>query len=254
MKGISSLVMAGAAAVVMIGAASSGAQPAAAGSGARAALPVEPVVVELFTAQGCAGCPEANALVETLSQRPGIIALTYAVDYWDYLGWPDTFAQPAFAERQRAYQTRLRLRDVYTPQVIIDGARHLPGARTADIETAVEEEAARRIFMPEVEFREAGDRVGVGSGRAPEGGAEVWLIRYRSTPQVVQVAQGENRGLEVRHANVVREVTRLGEWRGRPILLTLPDPSEADLGAAVLVQALDDGRILAAADRPAPAL
>jgi hypothetical protein len=254
MKGIRGLITAGTVAVVMIGGAPSGPHTASAAWESRGSASAEPVVVELFTAQGCAGCPEANALVETLARRPGVIALTYAVDYWDYLGWPDTFAQPAFAERQRAYQTRLRLRDVYTPQVIIDGARHLPGARTADIETAVEEEAARRIFMPEVEFRESGDRVGVGSGRAPEGGAEVWLIRYRVTPQVVQVAEGENEGLEVRHANVVREVTRLGEWRGRPILLDLPEPSEADLGAAVLVQALDDGRILAAADRSAPGL
>ena len=129
MKGMRGLISAGAAAVVMIGAASSSAQTASAGSGSRAGAPVEPVVVELFTAQGCSGCPEANALLEGLAGRPGVIALTYAVDYWDYLGWPDTFAQPAFAERQRAYQDRLRLRDVYTPQVIIDGQRQMSGAR-----------------------------------------------------------------------------------------------------------------------------
>jgi len=101
MKGIWGLITAGAAAVVMSGAASSSAQTASAGSGSRVSTPVEPVVVELFTAQGCSGCPEANALLEGLAERPGVIALTYAVDYWDYLGWPDTFAQPAFAERQR---------------------------------------------------------------------------------------------------------------------------------------------------------
>ena len=249
MKGIWGVITAGAAAVVMSGAASSSAQTASAGSGSRVSTPVEPVVVELFTAQGCSGCPEANALLEGLAERPGVIALTYAVDYWDYLGWPDTFAQPAFAERQRAYQDRLRLRDVYTPQVIIDGSRQFSGARGDEIESVVEEEAGRVIFMPEVEFRETGDRVGVGSGRAPEAGAEVWLVRYRSGPQIVEVGEGENRGLEVRHANVVREVTRLGEWRGRPILLNLPEPSEDGLHMAVLVQAMDDGRILAAAAR-----
>ncbi len=249
MKGIRGLITAGAAAVVMIGAAPVGAQTASAGSGSRASAPVEPVVVELFTAQGCSGCPEANALVESLASRPDVIALTYAVDYWDYLGWPDTFARPAFAERQRAYQDRLQLRDVYTPQVIIDGSRQLSGARGQDIQSAVDEEAQRRIWMPEVEFRETGDRVGVGSGRAPEGGADVWLVRFQRGPLIVEVGEGENRGLEVRHANVVREIVKLGEWRGRPILLTLPEASGADLGMAVLVQGRDDGRILAAAAR-----
>ena len=188
-------------------------------------------------------------LVEALADQPGVIALTYAVDYWDYLGWPDTFAQPAFAERQRAYQSRLQLRDVYTPQVIIDGQRHLPGARGDDIRVAVEEEAARRVWMPDVEFRETGDRVGVGSGRAPSEGADVWLVRYQPGPLVVEVGEGENRGLEVRHVNLVRDLTRLGEWRGRPILLDLPETADAALSMAVLVQARDDGRILAAATR-----
>lgn len=249
MKGFRGLITACAATVVMTGVAAWGAQPASAGSGTRAAPPSEPVVVELFTAQGCSGCPEANMLVEALADQPGVIALTYAVDYWDYLGWPDTFAQPAFAERQRAYQSRLQLRDVYTPQVIIDGRRHLPGARADDIRLAVDEEAQRLVWMPEVEFRETGDRVGVGSGRAPADGADVWLVRYRPGPVVVAVDQGENRGLEVRHVNLVRELMRLGEWRGRPILLNLPEAGEADLGTAVLVQARNDGRILAAAVR-----
>ena len=241
--------MAGAAMLVMAAAASSGAQTASAGSGSRAAAPAEPVVVELFTAQGCAGCPEANALVESLAERPGVIALTYAVDYWDYLGWPDTFAQPAFAERQRAYQSGLQLRDVYTPQVVIDGRRHMSGVRENEVRIAVDEEADRLVWMPEVEFRESGDRVGVGSGRAPEDGADVWLVRYQPGPIIVEVGEGENRGLQVRHANLVRELTRLGEWRGRPILLDLPEAPEADLTMAVLVQARNDGRIIAAATR-----
>ena len=83
-------------------------------------MPAEPVVVELFTAQGCAGCPEANARVEAVAAEPGVIALTYAVDYWDYLGWADTFARPEFAQRQRAYRHALRLRNVSTPQVVIN--------------------------------------------------------------------------------------------------------------------------------------
>ena len=109
-------------------AAGSSAQP----SGVRApeeTAPAEPVVIELFTAQGCAGCPEANARVEAIADAPGVIALTYAVDYWDYLGWEDTFARPEFAQRQRAYRRPLKLRAVGTPQVVIDGRRQVPGAR-----------------------------------------------------------------------------------------------------------------------------
>ncbi len=205
-----------------------------------------PVVVELFTAQGCSGCPEANQVVETLAEEPGVIALTYAVDYWDYLGWPDTFARPEFAQRQRAYQSAMRLRGVYTPQIIIDGHRQMSGSRRSDVQVAIEEEGARRAFPPQIEFREAGDRVGIGSGRPPQGGADVWAVVYRPGPQSVTVNGGDNRGRVVRHINVVSSLQRLGAWTGRPVLYSLPD-SEANETVAVMVQARSDRRILTAA-------
>ena len=96
-------------------AAGSSAQPSSAAA-PRGEVPAEPVIVELFTAQGCAGCPEANTRVEALADTPGVIALTYAVDYWDYLGWPDTFARPEFAQRQRAYTRPRRRRPRGPPQ------------------------------------------------------------------------------------------------------------------------------------------
>ncbi len=216
----------------------------------RAAVPAEPVVVELFTAQGCAGCPEANARVEALASTPGVIALTYAVDYWDYLGWADTFARPEFAQRQRAYRRPLKLRAIGTPQVVIDGRRQVPGALEAALEAAVEEEAARRVFPPEIEFREAGDRVGVGSGRAPAGGAEVVAVVYRPGPQTVEIERGDNRGQTVRQVNVVRSVRSLGAWSGRPALYDLPAGLGPDEAVAVLVQARADRRILNGAVLP----
>lgn len=209
--------------------------------------PAEPVVVELFTAQGCPGCPDANQVVETIADEPGVIALTYAVGYWDYMGWPDTFAKPEFAQRQRAYQTAMRLRGVYTPQVIIDGRRQVSGAEAPAVQAAVDEEATRRVFPPQVEFRERGDRVGIGSGRAPVGGAEVWAVIYKPGAQTVTVSGGDNRGRAVRHVNVVRDLRKLGDWNGRPVLYALParrDPGEA---VAVMVQAKGDRRILTAA-------
>lgn len=230
--------------VALMGASGEGAgRDEAAGSATAGA----PVVVELFTAQGCAACPEANRLIETMAERPGVLALTYAVDYWDYLGWPDTFARPEFSERQRAYRRGLRQRSVYTPQVVIDGRRQASGGETQAVETAVRELARGKTPPPQIEFRASGRSVGVGSGRAPTGGAEVWMVRYRPGEQVVEVAGGENRGQSVTHINVVRDVRRLGEWRGRPILLTLPAPDEEGLETAVIVQTRPTGAVLAAA-------
>jgi hypothetical protein len=230
-------------------AAGSSAQPATPRA-PRGEIPAEPVVVELFTAQGCAGCPEANARVEALADEPGVIALTYAVDYWDYLGWEDTFARPEFAQRQRAYRRPLKLRAVGTPQVVIDGRRQVPGAREEALKAAVEEEAARRVFPPEIEFRETGDQVGVGSGRVPAGGAEVVAVVYRPGPQSVEIERGDNRGQTVRQVNVVRSVRSLGAWTGRPVLYDLPAGLDADEAVAILVQARTDRRILNAAVLP----
>lgn len=228
-------------------AAASSAQPAP----ARVARE-EPVVVELFTAQGCAGCPQANAQLEAVSEEPGVIALTYAVDYWDWQGWKDTFAKPEFSQRQRAYSRPLQLRSVSTPQVVIDGRRQLVGAGEERLQEAIDEEAARRVFPPEIEFRETGDRVGIGSGRAPEGGAEVVAVVFTPGPQTVHIRAGDNRGQTVRHVNVVRSVSSLGDWTGRPGLYVLPQGLPAGQAVAVLVQAKTDRRILNGAVSPRP--
>ena len=116
-------ILGGVAMAVSVLAAGGSAQPSRARPAQATPAHGEPVVVELFTAQGCAGCPEANRAVETVAAEPGVIALTYAVDYWDYLGWTDTFAKPEFAARQRAYRAALKLRALPTPQVILDGLR-----------------------------------------------------------------------------------------------------------------------------------
>jgi len=225
-------------------AAGSAAQPSSARAVRADTPPPEPVVIELFTAQGCAGCPEANTRFESAATEPGVIALTYAVDYWDYLGWQDTFARPEFAQRQRAYRHSLRLRNMSTPQVVIDGRREVAGARAEALQTAIDEEAARRDFPPEIEFRASGDQVGVGSGRPPSGGAEVVAVTYTPGPQEVEIASGDNRGRRVRHVNVVRSLQTLGDWTGRPVLYALPDTVEPGQAVAVLIQAKGDRRIL----------
>jgi hypothetical protein len=96
---------------------------------ARRAPEAAPVVVELFTAQGCTSCPDANRKVGKLADRKGVLVLTFAVDYWDYAGWRDTFAQPDFTARQHAYADRLKVREIYAPEVVVGGRAEAPGGR-----------------------------------------------------------------------------------------------------------------------------
>jgi hypothetical protein len=210
---------------------------------AEAAVARPPVVIELYTAQGCASCGEANAHVAKLAEKPGVLALTFSVGYWDYLGWADTFAKPEFADRQKAYVAKLALREPYTPQVVVDGAAQASGAKADKVEKLVADAAKTRRDPPQVRF--SGARVYVGSARAPKGGGEVWLVRYDPREQEVTVKSGDNKGQTLVEKNVVRELTRLGAWRGKPVAYRLPAASEDGLKSVVLIQAGRGGRIVA---------
>lgn len=203
------------------------------------------VVVELFTAQGCSSCGKANTLVSELAERPDVLALTFAVDYWDYLGWPDTFARPEFTERQRAYARRLALREVYTPQVVIDGEVQASGVKGDAVEALVAAALKSPAWPPDMQFMGT-RRVAVGSGRAPRGGADVWLIRYDPREQEVTPRRGDNRGQTIVQRNVVREVVRLGAWRGSPTAYRMPVSEIEGLSTVVIVQAPKGGKIIAA--------
>lgn len=202
------------------------------------------MVVELYTAQGCSSCDKADDLIAKLADRPGVIALTWPVDYWDYLGWKDTFAQPAFAERQRLFDRRLGVRDVYTPQVIVGGLSQAPGADADAVETLIRQARHSHAAAPDIGLLPGG-RVAVGSGPRPKGGGEVWLVRFDPRRADVEVKSGENRGRTVVQRNVVRQAVRLGSWLGKPVNLPAPRSAEDGLATAILVQA-HDGHILAA--------
>jgi hypothetical protein len=207
-----------------------------------------PVVVELYTAQGCGACGEANAYVAKLAERPSTLVLTFPVDYWDYLGWTDTFAKPEFADRQKAYVAKLALREPYTPQVVIDGRLQATAIKTDRVDRLVAEAAKAAHDPPDLRFISGGKRIDVGSGKAPKGGAEVWLVRYDPREQDVAVKSGDNKGQTIPQKNVVRELKRLGAWRGRPTAFRLPEPTEEGLKTVVLVQAAHGGRVLGAAE------
>ena len=202
-----------------------------------------PVLVELFTAQGCGACREANAHFAKLAERPGVLALTVSVDYWDYLGWNDTFARPEFSERQKAYVTRLKLREPYTPQVIVDGREEAQGLKSGDVDRLVRAALAAPHNPPDFRFVGA-RRVDVGSGRVVRGGADVWLIRYDPREVEVVVKAGDNRGETITQKNVVRQIKRLGPWRGKPVAYRLPAATDEGLKTVVVVQAPKGGRVL----------
>jgi hypothetical protein len=204
-----------------------------------------PVVVELFTSQGCASCVSADTLVGDLADHPHVLALTFGVDYWDYLGWQDTFAKAAFTDRQKAYLKPLALRDVYTPQVVIDG-RLQAAANHPDEVGRLIKLAAREHDKPPQIMAARGGRVAVGYGHVPKGGADVWLVRYDPHEQKVVVKTGDNRGKTIVEHNVVRELVRLGAWTGKPKSFRAPEAATEGLEAAVIVQAAHGGRILAA--------
>jgi hypothetical protein len=213
-------------------------------AGAAAAKP--PVLVELYTAQGCGSCDDANPYFARLAERPGVLALTFSVDYWDYLGWTDTFAQPAFTERQRAYVTRLKLREPYTPQIVVAGQTETQALKSAEVDRLVREAAATQPSPPDVRFVGA-HRVDVGSGRAPRGGADVWLIRYDPREVETPVKAGDNRGATLIQRNVVRQIDRLGAWTGRPKAFRIPPTTDEGLRMALVVQTPKGGRVIAVA-------
>ena len=207
-----------------------------------------PIVVELFTSEGCSSCPPADALLAELARRPDVLALSFHVDYWDRLGWKDPFSSREATDRQNRYAKLLALHTVYTPQIVVDGWWEAVGSDRADVERALE--LARRN-PPEVPVTLALDHgqaqiaVGPGSGVA----ASVLLIGF-DRRHVTAVKRGENSGRTLAHVDVVRgleEIARLSAGE-----IAVPIPWHSDLIAAVVQAA--DGRILGVAVRDAEPL
>ena len=203
-----------------------------------------PVLVELFTSQGCAACAEANAYAAALASRDDVLPLTFSVGYWDYLGWRDTFARPEFAERQKAYAKRLTTRAVSTPQIVVDGRAQASGARTSAVERLIDQAQAVGRKAPMVRFV-GQSRVEVSAGAAPKGGAEVWLVRYDPRGREVEVRTGQNRGRVVAYRNVVQDLARLGAWQGSARTYRFPAAKIDGLKTAVVVQQVGGGRVIA---------
>ena len=210
-----------------------------------------PVVVELFTSQGCSSCPPAEALLNELARRDDVIALEFHVDYWDYIGWKDAFAKPAFTARQKVYVGSLKGRYTYTPQMVIDGRTHVVGSHRDEVESLIRRYLSEDRSGPSITMQRKGDTLGVSVGlRAGAGTYDVVLITF-DRPHVTEVSRGENRGLKLTNANVVREVIPLGTWSGKAATYDVSlAGKDGDGGCAVLVQKQGQGPVLAAAKMP----
>jgi hypothetical protein len=205
------------------------------------------MVVELFTSQGCTQCPRANRLLGMFAREDDVLALTFPVGIWDYLGWHDTFAQPEFAERQRAYSQTLRVRGRFTPQLVFNGARQLSAsdwdqARATYDAVRAQGWPASAPDLSITRLRNNRVRVTVGA-RANAPAADIWLLAYDPGPITVVITGGANMNRSVAHYNLVRWIERLDGWNGSSAWYERP---RCVPECAVIVQEPDGGRILAA--------
>lgn len=204
-------------------------------------------VVELYTSQGCTQCPRANRLLCMFSREDNVLALTFPVGIWDYLGWHDTFAQPEFAERQRSYSQTLRVRGRFTPQLVVNGARTI-SASDWDEARAIYEDQQRAGWpasAPDLSLtllRNGRARATVGAGPAGVS-ADVWMLAYDPGPLTVVITGGVNRNRSVPHYNLVKWIERVGTWNGASVWHERP---RCQPECAVIVQEPNGGRILAA--------
>jgi hypothetical protein len=201
-----------------------------------------PVVLELFTSQGCSSCPPADALLGTLARRPDVIALAWHVDYWDHLGWRDPYASRQATARQRAYARQIGT-EVFTPALVVNGGNVVVGSDHAAVETAIKTAGALPVLVT-LSRSEDGLAVEVGAGPGP-----MRALRAVYDPeQATAVRAGENDGERLREYRIVREVETLGEWDGsaRRFAAKAPAPGQ---GQVILVQSADL-RVVGVAEQP----
>src|SRR5919107_571614 len=204
-------------------------------------------VIELFTSQGCSSCPPADAVLADLARQPEIVALSFPVTYWDYLGWKDTLAHAAFTARQKDYAHARSDRQVFTPQMIVNGRKSCVGSDRAQIEKSIQTTSEGRKTLPvDVSLSEQNGVVAISIEETPdtrERAAEIWVLPVIRA-QTVPIGRGENRGRTITYANVVRGLTRVGEWRGGSARFEVPlDTARGGAdGYVVLLQASDGAR------------
>ena len=211
-------------------------------------------VIELYTSQGCSSCPPADALLQRYAERKDVMALSLPVDYWDYIGWKDTFALPQNSQRQRSYVTAIGARSVFTPQVIVNGRASAVGSSRSGVDQAIRSTTAaftaRRVPILGTHTKN-GVVVNIGSqrGQSVSQPATVWLLKVTRSADVA-IKRGENGGRTVTYTNVVRSMVPIGKWSGKPVSIPVSKKAQRTddtQRTAVLLQEGTDGPIIGAA-------
>lgn len=202
-------------------------------------------VVELFQSQGCSSCPPANANLLELMGRSDLICLSFGVTYWDHLGWKDTFAAPEFTARQWAYARAFGRTNVFTPQVVVNGARDTVGASMQDLQATLR---ATPPLPGDIQLHATATEISL-SGALPATPLDVWRVSYDPSLVQIPVRSGENGGKTLPHRNVVRDLTRLVPIEGKASSWKLPGRSRSGLKEVILAQDRGRQRILAAFPR-----
>jgi len=217
------------------------------------AVSASPTVVELFTSQGCSSCPPADEILGRLKLRDDVIALTFPVDYWDYLGWKDTLASPAYSKRQRDYARARGDRQVYTPQMVINGRIHVVGNQQSAVErgikTVASDENIKLTMQADGDAIRVSAKIDSAAKSTSSGKATLWLVLFKGA-ETVKIGRGENSGNTIVYSNVVRQMTPIGMWEGKPVNITLPKSQFIAAGydgCVVLLQRDDSREIIAAA-------
>jgi hypothetical protein len=211
-------------------------------------------VVELFTSQGCSACPPADNIIGELAKDPSVIALSMPIDYWDYLGWKDTLADARFSARQKAYSQVRGDREVYTPQVVVNGSAHVVGSNRSGIEEAIgDTKKSDGVMSVPVAMTLAGKQINVSVAASSNGPAamhgEVWICSI-SKAVPIAIGRGENGGRQVTYHNVVRNLLKVGDWNGSSGSWTVPLENISREGVDAAVVYVQDGN----RDRPGPML
>ncbi len=211
-------------------------------------------VIELFTSQGCSSCPAADKVLGELAKDPSVVALSMPIDYWDYLGWKDTLADARFSARQKAYSRMRGDREVYTPQVVVNGSAHVIGSDREAIESAIgTTRKTDGVMSVPVTMTQSGRQLTVSVAAASKGPAamhgEVWICSI-STAVPIMIGRGENGGREVTYYNVVRNLLKVGDWNGTSGSWTVPLENISRDGVDAAAVYLQDGN----RDKPGPML
>lgn len=206
-----------------------------------------PVVVELFTSQGCPACPPAEAYLRDLAGRTDVIALEYHIDYYDYAGWTDPFGRADHTKRWRTYARSLGARYEYTPFMVVGGVSHVVGSKRRQAETRIQSARSHPAAAPRLTVENRGREAVIAvDGSGPAGIYDILIVTYDREKRTL-VTAGENRGKTLVEANVVRGLDRVGQWAGAPVALTVPLDDVEGGGCAVLLQRAGGGPIAAAA-------